>query len=287
MSKQDYENLIRDLFIKIDWLDKGLEDLEASRNDYSYAQFRDRKKRLLLERGKVIRKRVKVQKELEDFERAETRKNVRHAKYVTKGIFAELDKNPDYYKNPLKNKEREFKNNFTEAANFWQKVRKSAEHKKATEPNINDYVHSEWITEKENIMENKTLYKIKKGDSEEVYGHFLTKDSQGLSVFEVKGGNGGVIAATEKEFEKVLPHTIGITFGGTEEDDYQIYHYFAKPEQFSVNDIIITSNSYTLARVVAVDTKAESATKYLTGFILGNAKPIVCEDNEESSLNGQ
>lgn len=117
-------------------------------------------------------------------------------------------------------------------------------------------------------MAEKTLYSFLV-DGKEAFGHKLAVNSTGQWVMEVKG-SGAVVAVDSRNIEKVMPYTIAIQYkeGGT------VYHYFNEARDLVENDFFINSTafdggggfSYQIGRVVAVDTKSESAKAELKYF---------------------
>lgn len=109
-------------------------------------------------------------------------------------------------------------------------------------------------------MAKNDLYEVKV-DGKSLFGTKLAVNSLGQWVMEIKG-SGLVVAVDAADVTKVVPYTIGVSFvdGGT------VYHYLADvSEGYKVGDFAIVAgyagNAYQLARIVAVDTKSEAATK--------------------------
>jgi NADPH-dependent curcumin reductase CurA len=128
-------------------------------------------------------------------------------------------------------------------------------------------VNSVWAAAFKNYQENTgetkmtklgQLYKVK--DSEDVYGTFLTTDSQGRFVLEMKGSE-AIKAFAEDSLEAVRPYTVAIKFTGP--GGSTGYHYIATAGQVEKGDIVIIGGS--LAEVVALDTKSEEAVERLEG----------------------
>lgn len=115
------------------------------------------------------------------------------------------------------------------------------------------------LKEKEDRMTEKTLYEITRGD-QVLYGHKLAINSLGEWVMEVKG-TGEVLSVNKDKVQKVMPYTISVQYkeGGT------IYSYFNEARDLKVDDFFINTatfdggGQYQIGRVVAVDTKSESA----------------------------
>jgi hypothetical protein len=108
------------------------------------------------------------------------------------------------------------------------------------------------------------LYKVLSAG--ETYGTFLTNDSSGRLILEMKGNN-AVRAFLNSEVEEVLPYTVGIKFltelhslGGG-----KTYSYLSKHGDVSVGDIVFADGYANPMVVVAVDTKSDKATVHLRG----------------------
>lgn len=120
--------------------------------------------------------------------------------------------------------------------------------------------------EENESMENQ-LYQLK---DQEVYGFVIATNSQGKSVFEVKG-TGEVKAVDKDQLVEVMPYTVGVKFLAKAES--QVYHFFGKEGELSEGDVI-AMEGYSLAIVHKVDTKSKSATKWIKGTVLQAAKKI-------------
>lgn len=174
---------------------------------------------------------------------------------------------------------------FVRSHSFWENLSKHINDKKAgnlhlSEDKFQKYVKGQFLEDKK--MRKDTLYKIKTVDGKEVYGHFLTTDSQGMSVFEIKG-QGGVIAAAADSFEKVLPYTIDVEYGNSDcHVNVKAYSYFAKAGQFEVGDVLITGDSFSIVRVCAIDTKSEKAHRHIKGYKVGTSTLIEQPEDDEA-----
>lgn len=131
-----------------------------------------------------------------------------------------------------------------------------------------NYVRLRWNSTKFNNKEEKKMDKLYQYtlDGETVYGTILTYNSDGLAVFEDRATR-SLTAVDESLLTRVMPHTIAVVF----KPNGQKYHFKGKAD---IGDYIIRedfagfSETFPICRVVAVDTKSESATKELKGFNL-------------------
>lgn len=149
-----------------------------------------------------------------------------------------------------------------------------------------DIIHQKGYTRWEELTNmnyeqlQETFEMAKKNDLYEVtldgkveYGEYLTKDSKGQMVFELKG-SGKVVSVPEDACEKVMPYTVSIKFHqGASGWSAQKYDYFLEKDQdlLGVGDMIFVLNSpngIALAKVTGVDTKSSAATKQLSCFKL-------------------
>jgi hypothetical protein len=114
-----------------------------------------------------------------------------------------------------------------------------------------DFVHYEEIQEV-----TKKLYQTKDGE----FGEFLTRDSQGRMVLEMKGS--GVVKAFDKnDIEEVKPYTVKIEHvNGGEVRDYEF-----KKGSVELGDILLHLSTGRLFRVIQLDSKADGR-KTQNGF---------------------
>lgn len=105
-------------------------------------------------------------------------------------------------------------------------------------------------------MEDQTmtqkLYKVKNSDPE-VYGSFLTENSQGKVVLEIRG-TCEVKSYDPEEIEEVVPYTAKIEFANG-----QKHHYAVPAGRLQKDDIVVMGIH--LGRVIDVDTKQRSHRK--------------------------
>lgn len=92
------------------------------------------------------------------------------------------------------------------------------------------------------------------------FGIMLATNSAGKLVLEMKGSS-EVLAFDKKEVEEVKPYTVSIKFqdSGTE------YHYLSRKGDVQKDDLILVDGNGHMAKVTAVDTKSDRATKELKG----------------------
>lgn len=124
---------------------------------------------------------------------------------------------------------------------------------------------------------NKNQLYVTKG-KEKRYGTYLTQNSEGQLVLEMRGEGGKCEAFDESKVEKVLPYTVKVA----RVDDLDATgHYQTKKGAVKKGDIILVEGDYAdsmyICRVVELDTKRENAIQQLRGEILGSTKPIPTE----------
>lgn len=98
------------------------------------------------------------------------------------------------------------------------------------------------------------------------FGIGLAINSTGKYVLEMKG-TGDLEAFDKRDIEVVMPFTYSVQFNGQGTE----YSYLGKEGSVSVGDLLLKtdgSKGITIAKVVAVDTKSEKATKYFDGVKL-------------------
>jgi hypothetical protein len=107
-----------------------------------------------------------------------------------------------------------------------------------------------------------TLYKV---IETEEYGTFLTKDSQGKLVLELKGSN-KVASFSSDELEEVIPYTIDIRF----KTDGGIYTFTSEKGTLELDDLVVYEGPYgrDIAQVTGVDTKNKKSNKPFKGWKL-------------------
>lgn len=121
-------------------------------------------------------------------------------------------------------------------------------------------VNSEEVEEKGNKGMKGKLFKVVKT---EVYGIGLAVDSTGKYVLEMKDGS-GIVAYDKKEVELVMPFTFSVQFNGVGTE----YSYLGKEGSVKVGDLLLKTDGtkgITIAKVTAVNTRSDKATKYFDG----------------------
>jgi hypothetical protein len=118
----------------------------------------------------------------------------------------------------------------------------------------------EEIEQKGNGSMKGKLFKVK---ADGVYGIGLAVDSTGQYVLEMKDGS-GVRSFAKKEVEVVMPFTFSVQFNGVGTE----YSYLGKEGTVKVGDLLLKQDGtkgITIAKVTAVNTKSDKATKYFDG----------------------
>ena len=93
------------------------------------------------------------------------------------------------------------------------------------------------------------------------YGTYLTEDSQGRYVLEMKGG-GGVKAFDKDAIEEVVPYTVELTELMTPAECLPVkLNAQVSKDSVSKNDVLLDLSEGRLWRVTQLDTKCRSAGK--------------------------
>lgn len=119
---------------------------------------------------------------------------------------------------------------------------------------------NEEVEQKGNGSMKGKLFKVKADGS---YGIGLAVDSTGQYVLEMKDGS-GVRSFAKKEVEVVMPFTFSVQFNGVGTE----YSYLGKEGTVKVGDLLLKQDGtkgITIAKVTAVNTKSDKATKYFDG----------------------
>lgn len=126
---------------------------------------------------------------------------------------------------------------------------------------ISDYelYKLETETKKEDPMKGK-LFQTLDGA---VYGEGLVIDGDGKYVLKLN--NGEYRAFTAAELKRVMPFTFDVVFNGMSGKHYS---YLGRAGSVEVGDILMDSKDFTIARVVAVGTESDAATKTFEGVKL-------------------
>jgi hypothetical protein len=114
----------------------------------------------------------------------------------------------------------------------------------------------------ENTKQTKelTMEKLYEVNGKNRYGVFMTENSRGQAILEMKD-TGQYEAFAYADISKVMPYTFDVMFQGKG----QVYSYKGVAGSVEVGDILILEPNFTIVTVVGVDTKSESATKAFTG----------------------
>lgn len=115
----------------------------------------------------------------------------------------------------------------------------------------NDFVL--YIEEPQEEKQMSDLYQVKKAI--ERFGVFLTRNSAGHMVLEMKGENGKVEAFPDGELELVTPYTVRLRGIGAE----GTLDLVAEKDVFNKNDILMETTTGNLLRVTDLDTKVRGA----------------------------
>lgn len=118
----------------------------------------------------------------------------------------------------------------------------------------------EEVEQKGNGSMKGKLFKVK---ADGVYGIGLAVDSTGQYVLEMKDGS-GVRSFAKKDVEVVMPFTFSVQFNGVGTE----YSYLGKEGSVKVGDLLLKQDGtkgITIAKVTAINTKSDKATKYFDG----------------------
>ena len=131
-----------------------------------------------------------------------------------------------------------------------------------------DYVHFE---EKEPEVAQKLYATLEENPR---YGTFLTHNSEGQLVLEMKGEGGKVEAFAKGSVEEVVPYTFevrGVMNGGSKST------YTCKEGEVKVGDVLISDagNLYVVARI---DTKCTNPKKQFRGKVLAVSGKVGADD---------
>lgn len=108
---------------------------------------------------------------------------------------------------------------------------------------------------------NTTMSKLfQTKESTPRFGTLLATNSAGKYVIEMKG-TGEVLTFDKGDVEEVKPYTVRIKF----QDSSNEYDYLSRKGDVEKGDMIIVDGNGHIAKVTAVDTKSDRATKELSG----------------------
>lgn len=127
------------------------------------------------------------------------------------------------------------------------------------------YIETRPDQPKEHPMKGK-LFQTLDGS---VYGEGLVIDGDGKYVLKLNNGDYKAFAADQ--LKRVMPFTFDVVFNGMSGKSYS---YLGTAGSVAVGDILMEANDFTIARVVAVGTESDAATKTFKGVKLVTA-PLV------------
>lgn len=117
-----------------------------------------------------------------------------------------------------------------------------------------------WQTKTQTSKEDNMTKLYQTKEETPRFGTLLATNSAGKLVLEMKG-SGEVLTFEKKEVEEVKPYTVRIKF----QDSHTEYEYLSRKGDVEVGDMIILNGNGHIAKVTAVDTKSDRATKDLVG----------------------
>lgn len=127
------------------------------------------------------------------------------------------------------------------------------------------------------------LYQTKEGEPR--YGTFLTKNSQGQFVLEMKGEGGKVEAFDPSTIEKVLPYTVELTQVMESEHGGKVgrsIHVLAQKGQVEKDDYLLELANGIVYRVTKLDSKVESGRENRTKWVKLHTTPITFGETDPS-----
>lgn len=132
-----------------------------------------------------------------------------------------------------------------------------------------DFVPYEYYVpdEDENMKDYDMKDKLFKTLDGKRFGTGLAIDSDGKYVLKMQD-NGNFEAFSESELKRVMPYTFDIEFLTGNTNRQNRYSYRGREGQVEVGNILLLNDSMSIARVVAVNTESESATKTFNGVKL-------------------
>jgi len=133
-------------------------------------------------------------------------------------------------------------------------------HRKWREAEDFVFYHDQLEKEEPIMTEKPKLYQTKEEDPR--YGTFLTKNSLGQMVLEMKGEGGKCEGFAEGDIEIVTPHTVELTRIGISHEEKRgqtnSLHIVTKAGQVAKDDVLLEMNSGIIWRVTNVDSKCLS-----------------------------
>lgn len=153
-----------------------------------------------------------------------------------------------------------------------------------TYPPIEEFVKEPWVEDHIKEAITKHLEKIPNTESTKMaklyqtednrFGTFLTKNSEGHLVLEMKGESGKVEAFPVDKLTEVVPYTVRI--GGK--------HYEVSKGFLKKGDVIIDSQNAAIHVVEAIDTRASSSTALPSKFRMIPTIGICMETKEDTDV---
>jgi hypothetical protein len=124
-----------------------------------------------------------------------------------------------------------------------------------------DFEHYTETTQTEEVFDMKgKLFQTLDGS---VYGEGLVIDGDGKYVLKLNNGDYKAFAADQ--LKRVMPFTFDVVFNGMSNKRYS---YLGKAGSVEVGDVLMDAKDFTIARVVAVGTESDAATKTFEGVKL-------------------
>lgn len=129
--------------------------------------------------------------------------------------------------------------------------------------------------EMSNVVDNKLYLVIGEGPHKGKYVTKIAINKANEFVVEAKGEN-AYFSVKETDLERVLPYSVDVRFMAPNGAalNGRVYSYWSNPGDVAVGDVIFSTEYGNPMIVVAVDTKAESATKFLTGSVIKPTKVL-------------
>jgi hypothetical protein len=129
-----------------------------------------------------------------------------------------------------------------------------------------DFVKYEYdVPNEEDKMEDYDMKdKLFKTLESNRFGTGLAIDSDGKYVLKMQD-NGNFEAFSESELKRVMPYTFDVEFLSGSTNRANRYSYRGREGSVQLGDLLILEDSANIARVVAVNTESEAATKTFKG----------------------
>lgn len=141
--------------------------------------------------------------------------------------------------------------------------------------NGNAYEAFEETINEENKMIDNKLYVVLDGEHKGKYVNKVAVNAAGHFVVEAKG-EAAYFAVAKESLERVLPYSVDVKFYSNGSLGDKVYSYWAKEGDVEVGDVIFGEYSNAM-RVVAVNTKSDTANKWLIGSVIKPAKVLTGE----------